>query len=162
MYKLFATICFVFLLSSFSLFAQSLKVSDTFHIKSEGWWDYILADSASNKLYVSHSTQVNVLDKNTGDSLGVIPNTLGVHGIALIHESNKGFTSNGRSNNVFVFDLNTLQVTDSIATGQNPDAIFYEDYSKKVITCNGRSSNITVIDPATDKVVATIDVKGKP
>lgn len=140
----------------------TFKVSDTFHIKSEGFWDYILADTASNKLYVSHGTQVNVLDKTTGDSIGVIPGTMGVHGIAIVHSLNKGFTSNGRLNNVFVFDLNTLQITDSIKTGENPDAIFYDDYSKMIITCNGRSKNISVIDPSTNKVVATIDVKGKP
>ncbi len=142
--------------------ATAMKVTDTFHIQSSGWWDYILADTASNKLYVSHGSQVNVLDKSTGDSIGVIPNTSGVHGIALVHALNKGYTSNGRSNNVTVFDLNTLQVTDSIATGQNPDAIFYDEYAKKIITCNGRSKDLTVIDPATGKVVATIDVKGKP
>ena len=92
-------------------FAQSSKltVKDTFHIKSSGGWDYIFADDASNKLYVSHGGQVNVLDKKTGDSLGVIPNTTGVHGIAVIHSLNKGFTSNGRLNNVTVFDLNTFQ-----------------------------------------------------
>ena len=140
----------------------SLKVVNTFHIKSAGGWDYIFVDAASNKLFVSHGTQVNVLDKNTGDSIGIIPNTNGVHGIALVHSLNKGFTSNGRANNVTVFDLNTLQVTDSIATGENPDAIFYDDYSKKIITCNGRSKNLSVIDPSTNKVIATIDVKGKP
>ena len=156
---------FIILLSVHnSLFSQanSLQVSDTFHIQSSGGWDYILADAASNKLYVSHGTQVNVLDKNTGDSIGIIPNTNGVHGIALIHSLNKGFTSNGRSNSVTVFDLNSLQVTDSIATGENPDAIFYDDYSKKIITCNGRSKNLSIIDPQSNKVVATIDVKGKP
>ncbi len=141
---------------------NTLHVADTFHIKGDGGWDYIFVDTASNKLFVSHGTQVNVIDKNNGDSLGIIPNTLGVHGIALVHNLNKGFTSNGRLNNVFVFDLNTLQITDSIATGENPDAIFYDDYSKKIITCNGRSKNLTVIDPSTNKVVATIDVKGKP
>jgi YVTN family beta-propeller protein len=149
---------------SANVFAQnsSLKVADTFHIKSNGWWDYIFVDAASNKLFVSHGTQVNVLDKNTGDSIGVIPNTTGVHGIALVHDLNKGFTSNGHINNVFVFDLNTLQITDSIATGKNPDAIFYDDFSKKIITCNGGSKDLSVIDPSTNKVVATIDVKGKP
>lgn len=162
MHKLSITTAFIFLLS-FSVFSQStLKVGNVFHIKSGGGWDYILADNASEKLYVSHGTQVNVLNKNTGDSLGVIPNTQGVHGIALVHSLSKGFTSNGRSNNVTVFDLNSLQVVDSIATGQNPDAIFYDDFSKKIITCNGRSHDISVIDPATDKMVSTIDVKGKP
>jgi len=139
-----------------------MKVTGTFHIQSGGGWDYIFVDTASNKLFVSHGTQVNVLDKSTGDSLGVIPNTNGVHGIALVHSLGKGYTSNGRANNVTVFDLNTLQVLDSIPTGENPDAIFYDDYSKKIITCNGRSKNISVIDPSTNKVVATIDVKGKP
>ena len=161
MHKLLLAVVLTFL-ASFNLFAQSWQVTDTFHIQSSGGWDYILADSASNRLYVSHGTQVNVLDKTTGDSLGVIPNTMGVHGIALVHSLNKGFTSNGRSNNVTVFDLNSLQITDSIATGENPDAIFYDDFSKKIITCNGRSKNITVIDPSTNKVIATIDVKGKP
>ena len=142
--------------------AQTLHIADTFHIKSDGWWDYILADTATNRLYVSHGTQVNVLDKNTGDSISVIPNTLGVHGIAVVHSLNKGFTSNGRLNNVFVFDLNTFQLTDSIATGANPDAIFYDDYSKKIVTCNGGCKNLTVIDPIQNKVIATIDVKGKP
>lgn len=141
---------------------NSLHVANTFHIQSGGGWDYIFADTASNKLYVSHGTQVNVLDKNTGDSIGIIPNTTGVHGIALVHDLNKGFTSNGRLNNVFVFDMTTLQITDSIKTGKNPDAIFYDAYSKKIITCNGGSEDISVIDPSTNKVIATIDVKGKP
>ncbi|HEX5154757.1 MAG TPA: YncE family protein [Parafilimonas sp.] len=153
------TFCFFSCLTQQS---NAQKITDTFHIKSSGGWDYIVADPLSNHLYVSHGTQVNVLDKNTGDSIGIIPNTIGVHGIALVHSLNKGFTSNGRLNNVFVFDLNTLQVTDSIKTGENPDAIFYDDYSKNIITCNGRSKDITVIDPATNKVMATIDVKGKP
>ena len=124
------------------LHKKPLKVANTFHIKSGGGWDYIFVDTASNKLFVSHGTQVNVLDKNTGDSIGIIPNTNGVHGIALVHALNKGFTSNGRANNVTVFDLNTLQVTDSIKTGKNPDAIFYDDYSKKIITCNGGSKEL--------------------
>ena len=163
MNKLLGAIILIFAGYSFA-FAQpeTAAVKDTFHIKSSGWWDYILVDSASNKLYVSHGIQVNVLDKNTGDSLGIIPNTMGVHGIVLVHSLNKGFTSNGRGNSVTVFDLNTFEKIDTIATGQNPDAIFYDDYSKKIITCNGGSKNLSVIDPATDKVVATIDVKGKP
>ncbi len=164
MYKSFSTMFITVLIVHFSVFAQSskLKVVNTFHIQSAGSWDYILADEASDKLYVSHGTQVNVLDKKTGDSLGVIPNTNGVHGIALVHSLNKGFTSNGRSNTVTVFDLNTLQVTDSIKTGENPDAIFYDDYSKKIITCNGRSKDLSIIEPQTNQVMATIALNGKP
>ncbi len=143
-------------------FCQSsgYRVTDTFHIASNGWWDYIAVNA--NRLYVSHGTQVIILDKNSGDSLGVIPNTTGVHGIAFDNALHKGFTSNGQLNTVTEFNLNTDQVLGQVATGENPDAIFYEDYSKKIITCNGRSHSLSVIDPQTDKVVATIPLSGKP
>lgn len=133
----------------------------TFHIASPGGWDY-LAVGPDDKLYVSHGTQVNILNKSTGDSLGVIPNTAGVHGIAFIASMNRGYTSNGRSNNVTVFELSTNKVLKQIPTGENPDAIMYDNVSKRIITCNGRSKNLSVINPETDMVTATIDVGGKP
>lgn len=140
--------------------ASGYYVADSFHIASSGGWDYIAVNK--NKLYVSHGTQVNILDKKTGDSLGIIPNTTGVHGIAFDNELNKGYTSNGRLNNVTVFDLTTNNVLTQIPTGNNPDAILFDDYSKKIITCNGRSNSLTVIDPATDKVLDTVALSGKP
>jgi len=154
-------------LISGSAVAQAQNVSGyhiakTFHIASSGGWDYIAVDTASNKLYQSHGTQVNILDKTTGDSLGIIPNTTGVHGIAFADELGKGYTSNGKLNNVTVFDLKTNNVLNQIATGQNPDAIFYDAFSKKIITCNGLSKDLSIIDPTTDNVVATIPVDGKP
>ncbi|HSZ87326.1 MAG TPA: hypothetical protein VK787_14940 [Puia sp.] len=146
------------------IFAQQsgFKVDKTFHIVSSGGWDYIAVGPNNNRIYVSHGTQVNILDETTGDSVGVIPGTTGVHGIAFAASLNKGYTSNGRLNNVTVFDLKTNQIITQIATGQNPDAIMYDEFSKKIITCNGRSKDLSVIDPATDKVVATIPVAGKP
>ncbi len=136
-------------------------ITGKFTIASGGGWDY-LAVGPANKLYVSHGTQVNILNINNGDSVGVIPNTTGIHGIAFIPSMNKGYTSNGRLNNVFVFDLGTNAVTATIPTGENPDAIMYEPFSKTIITCNGRSKDLSVIDPAQNKVVATIPVGGKP
>src|SRR5664279_1638754 len=136
------------------------RLTDSFHIASSGFWDYIAVNK--NKLYVSHSTQVNILNKENGDSIGVILNTTGVHGIAFDNELNKGYTSNGRLNNVTVFDLTTNKILTQISTGINPDAIFYEDYSKKIITCNGRSNSLSIIDPVTDKVVDTVALSGKP
>jgi len=135
-------------------------VTDTFHIASNGWWDYLAVNN--NKLYVSHGTQVNILNEKNGDSIGVILNTTGVHGIAFVNNLNKGFTSNGGLNNVTVFNLATNKILGHIATGNNPDAIFYDDYSKKIITCNGRSQSLSIIDPYTDKVVQTIPLSGKP
>lgn len=144
-----------------NMFAQSgYKVVNTFHIASAGWWDYIAVHG--DRLYVSHGTQVNILDKKTGDSLSVIPGTTGVHGIAFDDALGRGYTSNGRLNNVFVFDLKTDKILDSIKTGTNPDAIMFEPFTKTIITCNGRSNDLTLIDPETNKVKGTIAVAGKP
>ena len=139
-----------------------LHVINTFHIASSGGWDYLAVGPVNNWLYVSHGTQVNILNKKTGDSVGVIENTTGVHGIAFDVINKKGFTSNGRLNNVTVFDLNTNKVITQIATGQNPDAIMYEPFSKKIITCNGRSKNLSIIDPVKNTLIDSVDVGGKP
>ncbi len=140
--------------------SSGYHVAKTFHLASPGGWDYPAADPGSNKLYLSHATQVNILDKETGDSLGIISNTTGVHGIAFVHSLGKGYTSNGRLNNVTVFDLGTGKVLKQIATGKNPDWIFYEGFSKKIITSNHSGGDLSVIDPVTDSVVATIPVTG--
>jgi YVTN family beta-propeller protein len=145
-----------------SVYAQDYHVANTFHIKSNGGYDYITVDSASDNLYVSHGTQVNILNKTTGDSIGVIKTEKDVHGIALVHALGKGYISNGGANSVLVFDLKTNQVLAHVPTGMFSDGIFYDDFSKKVISCNGRSKNMTVIDPATDKAVATIQLTGWP
>lgn len=160
----YSIICLAAVFICYQTIAQDIKsyhLSKTFKIASTGSWDYLTVDENSNRLYVSHATQVNILDKNTGDSIGVIPNTTGVHGIALIPALGKGYTSNGRLNNVTVFDLKTLQVLSQIKTGENPDAIMYDEFSKRIITCNGRSKDLTIIDPVTEQVVATIPVGGK-
>jgi YVTN family beta-propeller protein len=159
---IFSTI--ILLSSSFMQgFSQKdFKIIKTFHIQSAGGWDYIAIGPGNNRLYVSHGTQVNILDKKTGDSIGVIENTTGVHGIAFDKEHNKGFTSNGRLNTVTVFDLKTNAIIAQIPTGANPDAIMYDAYSKKIITCNGRSKNLSLIDPVANKLTDSIDVGGKP
>jgi YVTN family beta-propeller protein len=136
------------------------KVVKTFHVASAGGWDYIAVND--NKVYVSHGTQVNILDENTGDSLGFIPNTTGVHGIAFDNNLNRGYTSNGRLNSVTVFDLKTNAVIAQIPTGENPDAIMYEPFSKKIITNNGRSKNLSIIDPVNNKTVDSVALDGKP
>jgi YVTN family beta-propeller protein len=164
MLKIAFTFLFVYMTQS-GLIAQSasqFKVTNTFHIASSGGWDYIAVGPDNNRLYVSHGTQVNILDETTGDSIGVIPNTTGVHGIAFVESLGKGYTSNGRLNNVTVFDLKTNQVLSQITAGTNPDAIMYDSFSKLIVTCNGRSNDLTLIDPVTEKIVATIPVAGKP
>ena len=142
--------------------SKSIHLKNTFYIKSTGWWDYLEIGPTNDRLYVSHGNQVNILNKITGDSLGIIENTKGVHGIAFDVANNKGFTSNGSLNNVTVFNIATNKIITQIPTGQNPDAIFYETFSKKIITCNGRSKNLTVIDAIQNKVVDSVYIGGKP
>jgi len=137
-------------------------ITKTFHIKSGGGYDYCTVDSLSDRLYLSHGTQVNVLNKTTGDSIGVIKTENDVHGIALVHALGKAYISNGGANSVVVFDMNTNKVLGHVPAGMFTDGIFYDDFSKKVITCNGRGKSMTVIDPATDQAVATIQLTGWP
>ena len=159
--KYFPVIALCLIIQSATAQNSGYSLTKTFKIGSPGGWDYI-AVGPDKKIYVSHGTQVNILDQQTGDSVGVIPNTTGVHGIAFDAANGKGYTSNGRLNNVTVFDLKTSAVLTQIATGQNPDAIMYEPYSKTIITCNGRSHDLSVIDPVKGQVTATITLDGKP
>ncbi len=132
-------------------------------IGGDGGWDYLSVDSAARRLYVSHQSHVVVVDLDSNKVVGDIPDTPGVHGIAVASDLGKGFISNGRGNNVTVFDLKTLKaVGEKIATGENPDSIRYDAVSKRVFTFNGRSKNSTAIDAAKNTVVATIPLPGKP
>lgn len=157
---------FLLLLAMFlthtNLWAQNhFRVIQSFPVPSMGGWDYIAVGPDGN-LYISNHSQVNIINKKTGDSVGVITNTIGVHGIAFVTRLGKGYISNGGADSVTVFNIRTHRKIARIATGKDPDAIFYEPYSKKILTCNGHSDNVSVIDPVTDKVVSTIDVGGKP
>jgi DNA-binding beta-propeller fold protein YncE len=157
--------CLLSCASGVSLYAQTTNtyhILTTFHIPSGGGYDYITVDSAGNRLYVSHGTQVNVLDKETGDSIGIIRTEKDVHGIALVHALGKGYITNGSANSVLVFDLKTFQTLAHVPAGQFSDGILYDDFSKKIVSCNGRGKSMTVIDPATDQAVATIQLTGWP
>jgi len=131
-------------------------------VGGEGGWDYLTVDEAARRLYISRSTHVMVIDLDTDKVVGDIPNTPGVHGIAVAPELNRGFTSNGKADTSTIFDLKTLKVLGEVKTGGNPDAIIYDPASKKVFTFNGRSKDMTVFDAVSGKVVRTIRLGGKP
>jgi DNA-binding beta-propeller fold protein YncE len=132
-------------------------------IGGEGFWDYLTMDSKARRLYISHSTHVVVYDPDTGTVAGDLPNTEGVHGIALVPELGRGFTSNGRANTVTIFDLKTLKEIGQVkTTGQNPDCIIFDPASRRIFTFNGRSGNSTVIDAPHGTVEGTIELGGKP
>ena len=127
-----------------------------------GFWDYLTDDSAAHRLYVTRGTHVQVIDTNKNAVVGDIPNTPGVHGVAIASKLNRGFTSNGRENTVTVFNLRTLKELQRIPVGKNPDAILYDPATRRVFTFNGASNDVTALDAVTGKVLGTIDVGGKP
>lgn len=154
---------FILVFSMYAFSPAQYQLKQKFTIGGDGGWDYLTYDSTGNRLFISRATRVQVVDPEKGTVIAEIPNTTGVHGIALAQELGKGFTSNGRENTVTVFDLKSLKETNKIKIdGENPDAILYDPASKRVLTFNGRSKNATVIDATNDKVVATIPLDGKP
>ena len=137
-------------------------VTTTYKVGGEGGWDYLNADAGARRLYISRGTHVLVLDLDSGKNVGDIPDTPGVHGIALAPELGKGFTSNGREGTVSIFDLKTLAPSSKVKVGENPDAILYDPSTKRVFTFNGRSQDSSAIDAVSGKVVGTIKLDGKP
>jgi DNA-binding beta-propeller fold protein YncE len=127
-----------------------------------GVWDYLTYDASYHRVFVSRGTHVMVLDGESGATVGDIPDTLGVHGIALAPDLGKGFTSNGRTNTVTIFDLKTLKHIGQTPTGQVPDAIIYDPASKRVFTFNGWSDDSTAIDAQSGQPTGTIPLKGRP
>jgi DNA-binding beta-propeller fold protein YncE len=152
-----------------SLFASLVSAQTTYHVTravkvgGDGFWDYLSVDTTSNRLFVSRGTHVQVFALANDSLLGDIPNTLGVHGVALAPQLNRGFSSNGRDSSITIFDYRTLATIATVKIpATNPDAILYEPVTKRVFTFNGRSQDATAIDAATGTVVGTIALGGKP
>jgi DNA-binding beta-propeller fold protein YncE len=160
---------FIFLFA-FSIFGlqlvaagQDLRVIKTYKLGGEGGWDYLTVDPESHHLFISRSTQVIVIDTESGKPVGDIPDTPGVHGIALANDLGRGFTSNGREGTVSIFDLKTFKLISKVqSVGDNPDAILFDPATSRVFTFNGRSHNSTAIDAASGNIVGKIELGGKP
>lgn len=132
-------------------------------IGGEGGWDYLTVDAAARRLYVSHATHVQVVDLGRDSVVGDIPNTPGVHGIAVAAELGRGFISSGRDSTVTIFDLRTLTTLSRVNVGaRNPDAIVYDAVTRRVFTMNGGSANATALDAANGTVLGTVALGGRP
>ncbi|WP_184541886.1 YncE family protein [Mucilaginibacter sp. FT3.2] len=144
--------------------AQTYVADKSIPLTGDGGYDYLSIDKVNHRLYVSHGTQVNVIDLVTEKPVGSIDNMKGVHGIAIVNKLNRGFITDGKANAVVAFDLKTLKTIATIAlTGANgPDAIMYDPYSDRVFSFNGESNNSSVIDPKTLKQVGTVALGGGP
>jgi len=154
---------FISLLTTIAAAADSgYRVIKTYKLGGDGGWDYLNLDSSSRRLYISRATHVIVIDADSGKPVGDIPDTPGVHGIALAPELGRGFISNGREGTVTIFDIQSLKVITKVKAGDNPDAILYDPATKRVFTFNGKSHDSTAIDAAKGTVLGTIKLEGKP
>ena len=140
--------------------ATNYKILTRYPVPGTGGWDYVEIDAAARRLYISHATQVEVLDADSGKVVGSIPDTPGVHGIAIASAFNHGFTSNGRENKVSMFDPKTLALIKKIDVGKGPDGIYYNPASKRIFTNNHGSHDISAIDASTGEVVGTVKAEG--
>jgi YVTN family beta-propeller protein len=131
-------------------------------VPGAGGWDYVTVDESARRVYVAHATQVEVLNADTFELVGTIPNTPGVHGVAIASEFGRGFITAGKSDSVIICDLKTLKTLAEVKVGKKPDAIIYDPATKHVYAMNGDSDNTTVINAANGKVVGTIDLGGGP
>jgi YVTN family beta-propeller protein len=160
---LFTAIAALFIQGNAYAQTPTYQIVNKISLEGNGGWDYLTVDESSDRLFVSHSSIVQVVDLHENKLVGTIPDTKGVHGITLANDLNKGFISNGKDTSVTVFDLKTLNTLSKIKiTGINPDAILYDKFSQKVFVFNGKTNNATVIDANTNQVISTIPFDGKP
>jgi YVTN family beta-propeller protein len=151
-------------LTPFNLKAQTYVAYKTITLTGDGGYDYLAIDKVNNRLYVSHGTQVNVIDMATDKEVGSIDNMKGIHGIAIVNKLNRGFITDGKANAVVAFDIKTLKTITTIplTDAKGPDAIMYDSYSDRIFSFNGESNNSSVIDPKTLKQVGTVALGGGP
>src|ERR1700730_10719312 len=136
------------------------NVTKKYPVPGDGGFDYIVFDTSSNRLYVSHGTQVDVLDADSGKVLGKVDNTPGVHGIAVVPGLKRGFTTNGGDSTISVFDTNTFKTIKKIPVGKDPDFVFYDPRTKRVLVCHGDAAAITAIDPEKESVIGKVGLGG--
>ena len=136
---------------------------DSVAIGGDGGWDCATFDPGSHRLFVTHGTHVVVVDSRRDSVVGDIPNTPGVHAVALAPERGLGWTSNGRDSSVTVFDLATLEIRARVQLSErNPDAIVYDAASGRVFVFNAGSGSVTCLDAGTNAIVATLALGGNP
>ena len=142
---------------------QEYKVSKKIKIGGNEGWDYLAVDEVNQHLFVSHGSVVNVVDLVSEKEIATIPDTKGVHGIAIANDLNKAFITDGKDNSVTIVDLKTFKLIEKVVIeGQKPDAVLYDQFSHKVFTYNAKSNDATVLDAVTNKVIKAIPLGGKP
>lgn len=153
----------IFTLSITGGISQTYILSKKINVEGSEGWDYLAVDAVNQHLFVSHGSVVNVIDLKSDKTIATIPDTKGVHGIAIANDLNKAFISNGKDNSITVVNLKTFELIEKVPIeGQKPDAILYDKFSAKVFAFNAKTNDATVLDANTNKVIKTIPLGGKP
>jgi DNA-binding beta-propeller fold protein YncE len=142
--------------------ASSYHLIKKVKLGGAGGWDYLEVDPSTHRLFISRGTHVIAVDPEQGKIVGDIPDTQGVHGIALADEFNKGFTTNGRTSDSTIFDLTSLKIIGNAKTDKDTDAVIYDPFSKRVFTFNGDANTASAIDAASGTLVGTFPLGGGP
>src|SRR5258708_11885914 len=150
--------------------ALALAASDagTYHLvkkislTGEGNGDYLAIEQNGRHLYVSHGSQVEVIDLDKDEPVGKITGMNGVHGIAIACKLNRGFITSGNTSTVKMFDLKTLQSLADIPAGNGPDGVLFEPTTERVFAFNHRGGTLTVIDAKEGKAIENIELGGQP
>jgi YVTN family beta-propeller protein len=155
----FATF-FLLTAACFAAEAPGFKITKRYPVPGDSGFDYIVFDGSSNRLYVSHGVEMDVLDADSGQVLGKVEPTPGVHGAAIVPELHRGFVTNGGDATVSVFDTDTFKTIKKIPVAKDPDFVFYDPKTKRVLVCHGDGEVITAIDPAKEAVIGEVKLGG--
>jgi len=156
-----AIVLFLITLPS-SLVAEQYKVKSRLHLQGDSGWDYLTVDPESRELYVTHGTELQIVNLDSQEPIAKVAGMKRIHGVAIVKDLNRGFVSDGGDNAVVIFDLKSHSILNKVPTGKNPDAILYDPFSKRIFVFNGASNDVTVIEAASAAVAGTIPVSGRP
>lgn len=161
--RIISALCLMLLLAACNpQKAGEYHLANAVAITGDGGWDYVKVDNATRRIYIAHDTQVDVVDADLIQRIGVIKGINGAHGIAIAPDAGYGFITNGKSNHVTVFDLKTLKIVKHIKAGDKPDSIVYDPSSNRVFVFNGEGNSATVIDARKTKIIKTLPLGGGP
>lgn len=151
--------------------AATATSTRVFHIRNEwnlggeGGWGFLCLDSSTHQLYIPRTNHVMVVDTESGKISGDVKGLSNARNIALDDSGRYGYVTDvtdGSAGFVRVFDRATFKLVTSIPTGRIPYAIVFDSITKSMFVFNSRGQSATVIDTATNHVIATIPLSGRP
>jgi hypothetical protein len=98
---------------------------------------YITVDSGARRVYLSHGTEVKVLDADSSVEVGAITGFERSHGVALAPDLGRGFVSDGDLGEAVIFDLKTFKTLGLVKSDEDADSILYDPASKHIFVFNG-------------------------